>query len=75
MLKGVNFKQGTIEVDLRGKDVLQSFPGICFHGVNTLTYDVVYFRPFNFEHPDTLRRNWSAQYMSMAGRSCGKIHP
>ncbi|GAB3557486.1 hypothetical protein [Spirosoma fluminis] len=65
-LKGVNFKQGTIEVDLRGKDVfLQSFLGIAFHGVDTLTYDVVYFRPFNFRHPDTLRRNWSVQYMSM----------
>ena len=65
-LKGVNFKQGTIDVDLRGKDVfLQSFLGICFHGVDTLTYDVVYFRPFNFQHPDTLRRNWSVQYMSV----------
>lgn len=65
-LKGTNFKQGTIEVDLRGKDVfLQSFLGIAFHGVDTLTYDVVYFRPFNFQHPDTLRRNWSVQYMSM----------
>ncbi|CCH52445.1 hypothetical protein BN8_01448 [Fibrisoma limi BUZ 3] len=48
-LKGLNFKQGTIDVDLRGKDVfLQSFLGIAFHGVDTLTYDVVYFRPFNF---------------------------
>ena len=65
-LNGVNFKQGTIEVDLRGKDVfLQSFLGIAFHGVDTLTYDVVYFRPFNFRHPDTLRRNWSVQYMSL----------
>ncbi|GAB3494736.1 hypothetical protein GCM10027341_11240 [Spirosoma knui] len=65
-LKGVNFRQGTIEVDLRGKDVfLQSFLGIAFHGVDTLTYDVVYFRPFNFRHSDTLRRNWSLQYMSM----------
>ncbi|ADB39645.1 hypothetical protein [Spirosoma linguale] len=65
-LKGVNFEQGTIDVDLRGKDVfLQSFLGIAFHGVDTLTYDVVYFRPFNFQHPDTLRRNWSVQYMSM----------
>ncbi|MRS63117.1 hypothetical protein [Larkinella terrae] len=64
-LKDVNFKQGTIDIDLRGKDVfLQSFLGIAFHGVDTLVYDVVYFRPFNFSHSDTLRRNWSVQYMS-----------
>jgi len=69
-LKGINFKQGTIDIDLRGKDVfLQSFLGIAFHGVDTTRYDVVYFRPFNFQHPDTLRRNWSVQYMSMPDHS------
>jgi hypothetical protein len=65
-LKDVDFKQGTIEVDLRGKDVfLQSFLGIAFHAPDTATYDVVYFRPFNFRHADTLRRKWSVQYMSI----------
>ena len=65
-LKDVDFTTGTIEVDLRGKDVfLQSFLGIAFHGIDTTTYDVVYFRPFNFKHADTLRRKWSVQYMSM----------
>jgi hypothetical protein len=67
-LKDVSFKTGTIEVDLRGKDVfLQSFLGIAFHGIDTTTYDVVYFRPFNFKHADTLRRKWSVQYMSLPG--------
>ena len=65
-LKDVDFKAGTIEIDLRGKDVfLQSFLGIAFHGIDTTTYDVVYFRPFNFRHADTLRRKWSVQYMSL----------
>ncbi|HXL56395.1 MAG TPA: hypothetical protein VN958_09070, partial [Chitinophagaceae bacterium] len=65
-LKDVSFSKGTIEIDLRGKDVfLQSFLGIAFHGIDTTTYDVVYFRPFNFKHTDTLRRKWSVQYMSM----------
>ena len=32
-LKDVGFTQGTIDIDLRGKNVfLQSFPGIAFHG-------------------------------------------
>lgn len=65
-LKDVYFREGTIEVDLRGKDVfLQSFLGIAFHGVNDSTYDAVYFRPFNFRHADTLRRKWSVQYFSL----------
>lgn len=65
-LKGASFKTGTIDVDLRGKDVFQqSFLGIAFHGIDTITYDVIYFRPFNFRSPDTLRRKHAVQYMSM----------
>jgi hypothetical protein len=63
-LKDVSFKDGTIEVDLRGKDVfLQSFLGIAFHAIDASHYEVVYFRPFNFRHADTSRRKWSVQYM------------
>jgi hypothetical protein len=63
-LKGVSFEEGTIDVDLRGKNVfLQSFLGIAFHGTDDNHYELVYFRPFNFKHIDTLRRKWSVQYM------------
>lgn len=63
-LKNVSFKEGTIDVDLRGKDVfLQSFLGIAFHATDAAHYEVVYFRPFNFQHADTARRKWSVQYM------------
>src|SRR5712675_692165 len=56
-LKGVTFKQGIIDIDLRGKNVfLKSFLGIAFHGIDTITCDILYFRPFNFRHEDTLRR-------------------
>jgi hypothetical protein len=65
-LKGVSFGQGSIDIDLRGKNVfLQSFLGLAFHGVDSLNYDVLYFRPFNFKHADTARRKWSVQYMSL----------
>lgn len=78
-LKDINFKDGTIEVDLRGRDVfLQSFLGIAFHGVDTTTYDVIYFRPFNFRHADTARRKWSVQYMSIPDFNYAKLrkeHP
>jgi hypothetical protein len=63
-LRGINFTEGRIDIDLRGRNVfLQSFIGIAFHGVDTAHYELVYFRPFNFRHEDTLRRNWSVQYM------------
>ena len=65
-LKDVGFTQGTIDIDLRGKNVfLQSFPGIALHGTDSSAYDLVYFRPFNFRYPDTARRRWSVQYVSM----------
>ncbi|WP_162996333.1 hypothetical protein [Mucilaginibacter celer] len=64
-LKDVDFKTGIIDVDLRGRDVFQqSFLGIAFHGIDTTTHDVVYFRPFNFQATDTLRRKHAVQYMS-----------
>lgn len=78
-LKDVNFKQGRIDVDLRGKDVfLNSFLGIAFHGVDTTTCDILYFRPFNFRHEDTLRRKWSVAYMSLPDNDYArlrKVHP
>ena len=65
-IKGLKFEKGIIEFDVKGKDVMQqSFVGIAFHGMNDSTYDAVYFRPFNFQSPDTARKNHSVQYISM----------
>lgn len=66
-LTGVDFHYGTIELDIRGRnEFLHSFPGIAFHASDTTrNYDVVYFRPFNFQHKDAMRRTWSVQYMSL----------
>ncbi len=64
-IKSANFSNGTIEVDLRGKDVPQrSFLGIAFHGVDTTTYDAIYFRPFNFQSNDSVRKIHAVQYIS-----------
>jgi hypothetical protein len=60
-----NFKNGTIEIEMRGKDVLQrSFIGIAFHGSNDSTYDAVYCRPFNFFAKDSVRRIHAIQYVA-----------
>lgn len=62
-MKDFNFTNGTIEVDIKGKDVRgRSFVGIAFHGLNDSTYDVVYFRPFNFKSPE--RGTHAVQYVS-----------
>jgi hypothetical protein len=64
-LVGSDFKEGTIEVELRGKNAVgQSFVGIAFHGVNDTTYEAVYFRPFNFKIEDPARRQRAVQYIS-----------
>ncbi|HJQ65121.1 MAG TPA: hypothetical protein VJ816_02030 [Gemmatimonadales bacterium] len=64
-LQGVEFTNGTIECDLRGKDVQgESFVGIAFHGVDSATYDAIYFRPFNFRAADSARRVHAVQYIS-----------
>ncbi len=59
----LEFSNGIIEVDIKGKDVRgRSFVGIAFHGLNDNTYDVIYFRPFNFK--DEQRKSHSVQYIS-----------
>jgi hypothetical protein len=64
-LKDVNFSTGTIDIDLRGKDVPQeSFLGVVFHGIDTTTHDIVYFRPFNFQSTDSVRKIHAVQYVS-----------
>ena len=64
-LEGIEFANGTIEVDVRGKDVpQQSFVGLAFHGLDGTTYDAIYFRPFNFKAEDPARRIRAVQYVS-----------
>lgn len=59
------FKNGTIKIEMRGKNVFQkSFIGIAFHGQDDNTYDAVYCRPFNFIAKDSIRRVHAIQYIS-----------
>jgi hypothetical protein len=64
-ITGTDFAEGTIEVDIRGRDVMQqSFVGIAFHGKDDKTYEAVYLRPFNFRSPDPTRHQHAVQYIS-----------
>ncbi len=65
-IEGTDFGLGTIEVDVRGKDALNSsFLGVAFHRVDDATYEDVYLRPFNFRATDPARHQHAIQYESM----------
>jgi hypothetical protein len=65
-VEGTDFGEGTLEVDIRGRDVLQrSFVGIAFHGKDDTTYEAVYLRPFNFRAEDPVRRQHAVQYLAL----------
>jgi hypothetical protein len=65
-VKNINFKNGIIELDIRGKDVSgESFVGVAFHAIDNETYDAVYFRPFNFRNPE--KKNHAVQYIAKPG--------
>jgi hypothetical protein len=60
-----DFENGTIEIEMRGKNLFQrSFIGIAFHGVTDSIYDAVYCRPFNFLATDSVRHIHAIQYIS-----------
>jgi hypothetical protein len=65
-IEGTAFTEGTIEVEVRGKDVQgQSFVGVAFHRKDDETYESVYLRPFNFQATDPVRHNHAVQYMAV----------
>jgi hypothetical protein len=65
-LRGSDLKDGTIGVDLRGKNITaHSALGVTFRGVDDTHYDAVYFRPFNFTTEVPMRRLRMVQYISM----------
>jgi len=65
-LDGFEFTDGTIEFDAKGKSAPPqgSFIGIAFRVADEVTYDAIYFRPFNFGVSDNERRSHAVQYIS-----------
>lgn len=62
-LKEMDFENGTISLDIKGRNEPgRSFVGMAFHGLDESTYDAIYFRPFNFQHPE--RKGHAVQYIS-----------
>jgi CubicO group peptidase (beta-lactamase class C family) len=64
----VDFSEGVIEVELRGRNAVgRSFVGVAFHAEGAETYDAIYLRPFNFQSDDPVRRQRAIQYISIPG--------
>ena len=64
VLEEVNFDIGTIELEMKGENIQQkSFVGIAFNIQNDSTYEAIYFRPFNFQADEKIRREHSIQYI------------
>lgn len=64
-ITGKEFSEGTIELDVRGRDVMQqSFVGFAFHGADDSSFEAIYFRAFNFRSPDPVRRGHAVQYVA-----------
>jgi len=63
-IDGKEFSEGTITFEARGRDVFQkSFIGVAFHGTDDQTYEAIYFRPFNFQSTDPVRKIHAVQYV------------
>jgi len=70
VVKGVSFRDGTIEVDLAGQpgagagSGARGFIGIAFRLQGNGAYEYIYLRPTNGRADDQIRRNHSTQYSS-----------
>jgi hypothetical protein len=71
LVKDLDFKDGTIEIDLAGlpgagsSDTARGFVGVAFRSApHASALECFYLRPTNGRADDQLRRNHSAQYVS-----------
>ena len=68
-LKNTNFKNGTVELDIKkGRNGLL---GIAFHGLDNNRYDAVYFRPLNFRNPE--KKDKAIQYINIPDNPWHKL--
>jgi len=64
ILEDIEFDKGTIEIELKGENKPgKSFIGIAFNIQNNQTYEVIYFRPFNFVAEEQIRKDHMVQYI------------
>lgn len=79
VLKNEELSLSTIEFDVKGVNSMNNnFVGFAFNMQDLRTFETIYFRPFNFYNPDTVRRPRSVQYMVLPDYPWDKLraeHP
>jgi hypothetical protein len=74
LVEGVEFGEGTIEIDLKGNGNAQaSFLGVAFGSSDGKTYEAIYFRPFNFQADDATHRAHAVQYIAWPEHTWEKL--
>jgi len=74
LVEGVEFTEGTMEIDLKGKGKQEaSFLGLAFNVVDGNTYEAVYFRPFNFMREGNGFRDHAVQYVAWPEHTWEKL--
>jgi thiol-disulfide isomerase/thioredoxin len=74
LVGGVEFAEGTVEIDLKGKGKDEaSFLGIAFGVVDDKTFEAVYFRPFNFMREGDSYREHAVQYVAWPEHAWEKL--
>lgn len=64
IMNDIEFEKGVIEIQIKGENKPgQSFVGIAFNVQDQDTYEAIYFRPFNFQSGEKIRREHSIQYI------------
>ena len=65
LVEGLEFDEGILEVDLKGKGKRErSFLGVAFAVADGKNFEAVYFRPFNFVRDDQTFRARAVQYVA-----------
>jgi hypothetical protein len=74
LVAALEFGEGTLDVDLKGKGRFEaSFVGIAFGVVDGKTFEAVYFRPFNFLREPQSLRSHGVQYVAWPGNTWEKL--
>jgi hypothetical protein len=74
LVEGLEFTEGSLEVDLKGKGKTEaSFLGACFNVVDSTTFEAIYFRPFNFMRDDKSFRVHAVQYVAWPEHTWEKL--
>jgi Domain of Unknown Function (DUF1080) len=63
LVEGLEFTEGSLELDLKGKGKTEaSFLGVCFNVIDGKSFEAIYFRPFNFMRDDKSFRVHAVQH-------------